>query len=205
MTSTAPALQAFLDRSAIVQVVQNWGFWRDDHKWDQLRSLYTPDGLQTTSWSLGTAAQFIDRCIEGAKKAGTRRSMHSIGATVVELNGDRAIAETRRIILTRAVVHGVEVDVTNHGRSYDRFVRLDGLWKIKQRNGIYERDRMDPVDPAQMVKLDAAELARYPEGYRYLAYLQAGAGERINPDLPTPGSASLARLYAEGRAWLTGD
>ena len=83
MTSTAPALQAFLDRSAIVQVVQNWGFWRDDHKWDQLRSLYTPDGLQTTSWSLGTAAQFIDRCIEGAKKAGTRRSMHSIGATVV--------------------------------------------------------------------------------------------------------------------------
>jgi hypothetical protein len=99
-------------------------------------------------------------------------------------------------------VHGVEVDVTNHGRTFDRFVRVDGHWKIKQRNGIYERDRMDPVDPSQTLQLDAAELARYPEGYRFLAYLQAGAGERINPDLPTVGSASLAKLYAEGRAWL---
>lgn len=205
MTSTAPALEAFLDRSAIIQVVQNWGFWRDDHKWEQLRSLYAPDALQTTSWSLGTAAQFIERCIEGAKKPGARRSMHSIGAAVIELNGDRAIAETRRIILTRAVVHGVEVDVTNHGRTYDRFVKLNGVWKIHQRNGIYERDRMDPVDPAQTVQLDAAELGRYPEGYRFLAYLQALAGERINPELPTPGSASLARLYAEGQAWLAGD
>ena len=193
----------FLDRTEILKVVQSWGLLRDEGRWDALRTLYTPDALQTTSWAMGTAAEFINRCIEGAKKPGARRSMHSIGASVIEINGDKAIAETRRTILTRAVVHDVLVDVTNFGRSYDRFVRHEGAWKICQRNGIYERDRMDPVDSTQTLKLDPVELARYPEGYRHLAYLQAGAGERISPNLPTPNSSELEQLYAAGRAWFS--
>jgi hypothetical protein len=198
------ALQAFLDRAAIVRVVQGWAFWRDNGRWDELRAAYAPDGLQTTSWTMGTAAQFVDRCIEGAKKPGARRSMHSIGASLVEVNGERALAETRRTIFTRGFVHGVEVDVTNYGTTLDRFVKLNGEWRIKQRNAVYERDRMDPVDPNATLKLDPAELARFPEGYRYLAYLQSGEGERINPDLPTPGSEAAARLYASAKAWLAG-
>jgi SnoaL-like domain len=198
-------MQRMLDRAEIIRLVQSWGFLRDDHRWDELRALYAPEALQTTSWSVGTATEFIDRCIAGAKKPAARRSMHSIGASIIEINGERALAETRRTILTRAVVHGIEVDVTNHGRSFDWLVRLDGEWKIKLRSGIYERDRMDPVDPAKTITLDAVELAKYPEGYCHLAYLQAGAGERISPHLPTPNSAALAKLYADGRAWLDGN
>lgn len=200
----ASRIREYLDRAEILRVVQSWGLLRDEGRWDELRKLYAPDALQTTSWAMGTAAQFIERCIEGAKKPGARRSMHSIGASVIELNGDRAIAETRRIILTRATLHGVLIDLTNYGRSYDRFVRHMGAWKLQQRNGIYERDRIDPVDSTQTVQLDTKELAKYPEGYRYLAYLQAGAGERISPNLPTPNSPELERLYAEGQAWLQG-
>lgn len=202
MANTAPALEAFLDRSAIIQVVQNWGFWRDDGRWEELLGAYTPDGLMTTTWFVGTAADFVDRCMEAAKKGGRRRSMHSIGASIVHLNGDRAVAETRMVLLVRGIVHDVEVDVTNYGRTYDRFVRRDGQWRIRERVPIYEKDRMDPLDPAVTVKLDPAELARYPYGYRHLAYLQSAGGARINPDLPTPNSAALARLYAAGRAWL---
>ena len=202
MTTTMQALQALLDRSAIIQVVQNWGFWRDDGNWEQLRSAYTPDGLMTTTWSVGTAVDFVNHCMERAKKAGDRQSMHSIGASIVDLTGNKAIAETRMVLLVRGILHGVEVDVTNFGRTYDRFVRRDGQWRIKVRTPIYERDRMDPVDPATTVKLQATELARYPYGYRHLAYLQAAGGARITPDLPTPNSVALARLYADGRAWL---
>lgn len=197
-------LKHFLDHAEIRRVVQAWGLFRDEGRWEELRALYAPDGLQTTSWTIGTADQFIAGCIAGAKKPGARRSMHSIGASVIDINGDRAIAETRRLILTRAVLHGVLIDLTNYGRTYDRFVRHDGAWKIKLRNGIYERDRIDPVDSLQAVQLDAAELAKYPEGYRFLAYLQSGAGERISPNLPTSNSPELERLYVEGRAWLTG-
>ena len=67
---------------------------------------------------------------------------------------------------------------------------------------IYEKDRLDAVDPASVVKLDSKQLARYPAGYRHLAYLQASGGARITPDLPTPNSDALTRLYAEGIAWL---
>lgn len=50
-----------------------------------------------------------------------------------------------------------------------------------------EKDRLEPVDPSKRIELEAQALARYPEGYRHVAYLQTGAGVRITPDLPTPG------------------
>jgi len=202
MIATTQALQDLLDRSAIIQAVQDWGFWRDNGKWEQLRNAYTPDGLMTTTWCVGTADDFVNHLVEAAKKGVQRRSMHFIGATTVQLNGNKAIAETRMVLLVRGILQGVEVDVTNYGRTYDRFGKHDGRWRIKMRVPIYEKDRMDPVDPAAIVKLDPAELARYPYGYRHLAYLQAAEGTRITPDLPTPNSAALERLYAEGSAWL---
>jgi hypothetical protein len=41
------------------------------------------------------------------------------------------------------------------------------------RQPIYEKDRLDPVDPAANLVLDQTLLARFPEGYRHLAYLQS--------------------------------
>ncbi len=196
------SLERFLDRAAIVEAVQNWGLWRDTGRWERLRSLYTSDAIQHTTWFVGPAAEFIDRCIESARRGA--RSQHFIGASSVELNGDKAIAETRLVLLVRGTLQGSEVDVTCYGRSYDRFVRSHGEWRVGRRDMIYEKDRLDAVDPAAVVKLDPKELARYPAGYRHLACLQASGGARITPDLPVPGSDALARLYAEGEKWLTG-
>ena len=194
------SLERFLDRAAIVEAVQNWGLWRDTGRWERLRGLYTVDAIQHTTWFVGPAAEFIDRCIESARRGG--RSQHFIGACSVDINGDKSIAETRLVLLVRGKLQGSEVDVTCYGRSYDRFVRLGHEWRISRREMIYEKDRLDPVDPASTVKLDAKELARYPAGYRHLACLQASGGARITPDLPTPNSDALAQLYAEGASWL---
>ena len=203
MTMMTPALQALLDRSAIIQAIQNWGFFRDDKQWAKLRDLYTADGRMTTTWTVATADEFIHPCQGLAGKAGGRKAMHSIGVSTVELNGNRALAETRMTLLVRGLLDGVEVDVTCYGRTYDRFVKEpDGAWRIKERVPIYEKDRVDPVDPAASLKLDPARLARYPYGYRHLACLQTQDGATITPDLPVPGSESLQRLYAAGRAWL---
>ena len=189
------------ERLAIAQAVAHWALWRDSGRWDQLASLYTPDAIQHTTWFAGPAAEFIAR-ISARPKTG--RSQHFMGACAVELAGERAIAETRLILLVRGTLQGTEVDITCYGRAYDRFVRVGDAWRIRQREMIYEKDRLDAVDPAAVVKLDAAELARYPVGYRHLAYLQAASGAQITPDLPTPGSKALMRLYAEGERWLRG-
>jgi hypothetical protein len=184
----------------IRQAVENWALWRDTGRWQQLRALYTADAVVHTTWFVGTASEFVDRCM-GAAKRGSR-SQHFVGAVCVELNAQRAIAESRAMLLVRAALQGVEVDVTCYVRFYDWFVREALGWRIRMRSGIYEKDRIDAVDPSQKVALDAAELARYPAGYRHIAYLQAAGGARITPDLPTPGSDALRRLYSEGQRWL---
>ena len=65
------------------------------------------------------------------------------------------------------------MDVVCWGRFYDFFEKRDGRWAIVRRQPIYEKDRLDPVDPAASSQLDAGAAAGFPEGYRHLAYLQA--------------------------------
>jgi SnoaL-like domain len=190
------------DRPAIVEALANWALWRDTGRWDKLAGLYTPDAIQHTTWFVGPATEFIR--LARSRPPGGTLSQHLVGACAVELNGDRAIAETRLMLLVRGTLQSVAIDITCYCRSYDRFVRVDNAWRIARRDMIYEKDRIDPLTPGHRLELDERELARYPAGYCHLAYFQAAGGARITPDLPTPGSEALARLYAEGEKWLRG-
>jgi hypothetical protein len=125
----------------------------------------------------------------------------------ITLAGSRAIAQTRMTIMQRGEVEGVLCDVACTGRFYDFLEQRDNRWGIVLRQPIYEKDRLDPVDPAASLVLDPELLARYPEGYRYLAYLQVQAGYPVKPDMPGlrgPEAEGLERLYQRGAAWLAG-
>jgi hypothetical protein len=198
-------LQTMLDRQSIIERVQSWGFYRDGKQWEKLRDLYTADGRMTTTWTIASADEFVNHCKAMAGRGGGRKAMHSIGITKVDLNGDRAIAETRMTLLVRGVLDGVEVDITNYGGTYDFFLRCaDGIWRIKERVPMYEKDRLDPVDPSATVKIDPARLATFPYGYRYLAYLQSSEGATITPDLPGNNSESQQKVFRRGAQWLAG-
>jgi hypothetical protein len=90
------------------------------------------------------------------------------------------------------------------GRFYDFFENRRNKWAIVRRQPIYEKDRMDPVDPAARLVLDAELLGRFPEGYRHLAYLQTKIGFTIKLDLPQLKGPVVAALYVHGQAWLEG-
>jgi SnoaL-like domain len=192
--------RSHLARAAIVQVIDDWAMWRDTGRWNRLRETFTPEATMCTTWFVGAASEFIDRSIAAAKLGA--RAQHFIGSKTIEIAGDRAVAETRMMLLLRATVHKVEVDVTCYGRFYDQFLQCKDRWSIYRRVPIYEKDRLDPVDPATRVELDLVRLASHPEGYRHIAYVQREAGAQITPSLPTPNSCELADLYAEGEAWL---
>ncbi len=190
------------DRLRIAQVVQDWAIWRDAGDWERFRTVWHDDAWMSATWFQGPAREFIEVSRAGFDKGVS--ILHFLGGTSVELAASRAIAQTRMAISQRGVVEEIAVDVVCTGRFYDFFERRSGRWAIVRRQPIYEKDRMDPVDPAARLQLDAALLSRFPEGYRHLAYLQTRLGFSVKPDMPQLRGSQVERLYAQGRAWLEG-
>ena len=193
---------AMREKLAIVEMVQNWALWRDAGDWERFRTVWHDDGWMTATWFQGPAEKFIAVSRAGFEKGVS--ILHFLGGSSVDVEGDRAVAQTKMTINQRASVDGVPVDVVCTGRFFDFFAKRAGRWGIVRRQPIYEKDRMDPLDPSASLRLDAALLASFPEGYRHLAYLQAKNGFTIKRDLPQLKGTVVERLYAHGRAWLEG-
>jgi hypothetical protein len=190
------------DRAAVREVVENWVLYRDSGDWDRFGSLWHPDGWMSTTWFQGRAADFIAESQIGCRSGS--HILHLLGAHTCDLLDDRAVAQTTVQILQRGSFDGVAVDVTCTGRFYDFLARRDGRWGLVRRQHIYEQDRMDPVTPGDRLDLDPAALARFPEGYRHLAYLQEKLGYRVARNLPGRDGPEVTRLYRDGVDWLAG-
>lgn len=193
---------ALEDRVAIREVVANWVLWSDSGDWQRFATVWHDDAWMTATWFQGPATEF-----QKARRAGFERGVdiiHFLGGTTVEVAGLRAIAQTKMTINQRATVDGVVVDAVCTGRFYDFFAKRQGRWAIVRRQPIYEKDRLDPVAPGTKLELDAALLGRFPEGYRHLGYLQTRAGFNVKLGLPGLRGPEVAKLYAEGAAWLAG-
>ncbi|HXS80460.1 MAG TPA: nuclear transport factor 2 family protein [Gammaproteobacteria bacterium] len=193
---------ALRDRLAIGEVVNNWVLWSDSGDWERFATVWHDDAWMTATWFQGPATEF-----QKARRAGFERGVsiiHFLGGTTVELRRDRAIAQTKMTINQRAAVDGVLVDVVCTGRFYDFFERRAGRWAIVRRQPIYEKDRLDTLEPGCGLTLDATLLARFPEGYRHLGYLQTKAGFDVRLGLPGLRGAAVEKLYDEGAAWLDG-
>ena len=62
-----------------------------------------------------------------------------------------------------------------------------------------------PGSPGSSLVLHPELLARFPEGYRHLAYLQVRVGYPVKPDMPGVRGPEVERLYERGAAWLAGE
>jgi hypothetical protein len=194
--------QELVDRLTIKQLVDNWVVWRDAGHWDRFRTVWHDDGVMQATWTQGTADEFIAMSKEGWAKGVS--ILHFLGGNSIDLAGDRAISQTKMTISQRARVHDVLVDVVCTGRFYDFIERRDGKWGFVLRQPIYEKDRMDPVDPAGKVELDQSLLMSFPEGYRHLAYLQSQIGYKIKLNMPGLKGDLVEALYKRGADWLAG-
>jgi ketosteroid isomerase-like protein len=191
----------------IRRVIETWAIARDSADWATFASVWHDDGWMTATWFQGPAAEFV-RVSQAGFEAGVN-ILHFLGGTISTLSsdtgtGDRAIAQTKMQIMQRAEVHGVTADVTCTGRFYDFLAKRDGRWGIVRRQPIYEKDRLDPVDPAAQLSLEPKLLGSFPVGYRHLAYLQFQLGYQIAPGLPGLRGPAVDVLYQEGRDWLDG-
>ncbi|WFU82120.1 nuclear transport factor 2 family protein [Bradyrhizobium sp. CIAT3101] len=194
--------QQLLDRLAIRDLVENWAVWRDAGDWERFATVWHEEGWMSATWFQGPARDFMRVSQEGFAKG--VRILHFLGGTSIDLAGERAITQTKMTISQRALVHDVLCDVVCTGRFYDFLENRQGKWGIVRRQPIYEKDRIDPVDPAAMLRLDQQALAALPEGYRHLAYMQELIGYKVKRDMPGLIGPEVEKLYGEGRDWLAG-
>jgi hypothetical protein len=191
-----------LDRLAIRQLVEDWAVLRDARLWDRFRGVWHDDGRMMATWFQGTRDEFIKVSEEGYARG--VRILHFLGGSTIDVKGTRAIAQTKMTISQRAAVEGMLCDVVCTGRFYDFFEKRD-RWGLVLRQPIYEKDRLDPVDPSTTLVLDKDLLARFPEGYRHLAYLQTRIGYTVKPDMPGLDGPEVEALYVKGTKWLRGE
>jgi SnoaL-like domain len=215
------------DKYECAELIQSWGLYRDQGKWPELLATFVPEGQIAISWFSGSFAEFVDRCRKSF--AAGQRSKHHIFPSVVRVGAsgrsqhqpaktgvsalmssramERAVAETNIVIFVRQKIDGVLVDMTSHARFLDRLERRDGRWAIVERTAIYERDRLDPVEPSEAFgKLfTATDLSVYPEAYRYMAARLVAAGRELVPVVYRDGSPHTDQLYVRYDAWLKGN
>jgi hypothetical protein len=188
------------DQQDIAELIQCWAFWRDTGEWDSLLNAFHPQGRMVATWFSGGAEDFV----AGSKAAWDRgaRSSHFVGGSRITVRGAKAIAESRMVLMVRAMLDDEEVDVSCYGRFYDRMVKHEGAWRILERRCIYEKDRLDPVRPGAVIVLDQALLKRFPEGYQHVAYVQSRSGMKVLEDLVVLRSPQREQMYRDGKVWL---
>ena len=191
------------DADVIREIVDKWVIYSDGGDWERFAQLWHEDGWMSATWFQASARDFVKARREGWEKGVS--IMHFQGAHTSDIAGDRAIAQTKMTISQRAPVHDVLCDVVCAGRFYDFFEKRAGKWGLVRRQPIYEKDRIDPVEPGAVLKLDPAVLNRFPEGYKHLAYLQTQLGYKVKEQgMPGLKGPEVQKLYAEGAAWLAG-
>jgi hypothetical protein len=191
------------DKIAIRELVDRWIITSDAGLWDEFIATWHDDGFMAATWFQSNAREFATK-----RRAGFEAGVsiiHQNLAHMSDIDGDRAIAQTKMIISQRAEVHEILVDVNCIGRFYDFLEKRDSRWGIVRRQPIYEKDRMDPVDPTATLSLDQDLLDQFPAGYRHLAYLQTQIGYDVKRSgMPGLTGPDVERLYAQGAAWLAG-
>ena len=192
------------DKLACAELVQAWGFARDQGRWDDLLAIFHPGGEIAVSWFRGPYTEFVAHCQRNYGRGSEAK--HLLWPARVTVNGVRALAETNVAILVRQTIDGVATDLTSYGRFLDRIEKRAGGWRIVERATLYEKDRLDPVEPsaafdALMAKADAA---KYPAPYRYMGYRVHAAcrslAEPVHYDR-RPETEALKARYVE---WLNG-
>jgi len=191
------------DKREIQELVDNWAIFSDSGNWERFAACWHEDGFMCATWFQAPCADFI-----AARRKGFDNGVsiiHFHGGFTCDVAGQRAVSQTKMTISQRAKVHEVLVDVVCTGRFYDFHEKRNGSWGMVRRQPIYEKDRMDAVDPQAVLSLDQSLLSQFPVGYQHLAYLQSQIGYKVaKGGLPAITGPEIERLYADGAAWLAG-
>jgi hypothetical protein len=152
--------------------------YRDSCEWENFESIFAPDAYIYTSWTGKT----LYKDFFAASKAGMDNGafiMHRCLGATTDINPEatRAVTKLKAIITQRFLLDGCEVDAESDCRFCFFFEKgteqvadiAPGEWRARLVRHWYEKDKLIPVNPAKVPRLDESKLLTYPPGYRYEA------------------------------------
>jgi hypothetical protein len=185
----------------------------DACEWENFASIFHPGAYVYTTWSGRVLATNF---IKGSKAGMDTGAfiMHRIHGSTTDINptATRAVTKMKATITQRFVIDGCEVDAECDCRFCFFFEKRNGKWGAVLVRHWYEKDKLIPVDPARVPKLDEKKLESYPRGYKCLAYCQeATMGVMVLRDMPghrrDAGNENGVKhdlLYDLSRKWVEG-
>jgi len=188
-------------KSEIADLVNAWGFYRDQNNWSALGDVFTPDGQISVSWICGPHKTFV-AISEKLSQGNTDALKHLIGPPLVRTNGDRAVSEANVTISVRTMTPFGEVDSTTSGRFLDRLIKQDGAWKIQERVAIYEKDRLDPLDLQPLPASFYETAKQFPKEIKFLAMALKSKDVPISPQTVLDKTDNLKKVYLKADVWL---
>ena len=191
-----------LDRVAIEDIILRERVARDSGNWDELARCYTADSLVDISWFKGTGAEFARA---GARMAGRMFSFHEVGASVIDIRGDRALGDTGCTVHLIGELDGVDVDVMGFVRNRARARREGDLWRMAGLTTVYIHDLIIPLNPSRPPEIAPEVLNKHRRSYRALSHMLFSHGLPARDDLAgVDRPETVAALVAAEKAWLQG-
>ncbi|MEZ4331736.1 MAG: nuclear transport factor 2 family protein [Myxococcota bacterium] len=150
----APASEA-ADRAAILRQLVRYCRGVDRRDLELVRSTYHPDAYDDHGHYKGDVEGFL-AFVAKEVHARFRTTMHKLGQSRIELEGDVARVETyaicHHVVAESEVAPGPErtrdvADLVMGIRYLDRFERRGGTWRIARRALRWEWVRTDPLEP----------------------------------------------------------
>jgi len=198
-----PRLQRLLDRTEIFDLARVERLYRDQRDWPRLIGCYVPNAPVRTTWFDGSIEEFAEASRRKMSGPAPSVAKHWIFPTMLEINGDRALVESPAAIFDRLAFDGVEFDTFQSCRFFSRVMRTAAGWKLASFEGIYQRDTMRSVNPAEPLPVDWELIKTLRPSYKFLAYTQLKRGYAVNPELIGDDRPDLCEaFYARERRWL---
>jgi len=142
--SDATKIAALIARQEIADVIYRYARGIDRLDFDLVRSCYHPDAYDDHGSFSGTVEEFITAAKEFLAR--WTATQHFMGNMLIEIDGDRARAETYAVAYHRREnTDGDGKDDVMGIRYVDRFEKRDADWLIAHRVVATEWRRVDPV------------------------------------------------------------
>lgn len=185
----------FEGRFQIADLINGW-IYRDLGQWDQLRTLFHPDGVIEVTWFEGLFSDFVDGSMHMGKS--DLRTKHLIGTPVITRKDNKAIVETNAMIIGENVT--LNLGCSTHNRFYDMAEKRDGVWKLVKRQTVYDMGTF--TFPLGLVEVDQKLAAKFPREYAALGYILEKSGFPVQRLFATRGSELEQAMKRDGQTWL---